>query len=70
VVPAPKTVDLVDISIDARRRQTVNKISNDLISKIPSQSHQLKAKGDTIVDYPSQNLEIGGYGKTNSEEQP
>ncbi len=42
---------------------------NDLISKIPSQSHQLKAEGDTIVDFPSQNLEVGGYGKINSEEQ-
>ena len=68
-VVQPKTSDLVDISIAARRKQTVNKISNDLISKMPSDNRQLKAEGDNIVGYPPLNLENGGYGKTKSEEQ-
>ena len=52
--------DLVDISIEARRKQMLSQMSNHLISKTksaPKGDHQ-QAKGDNSVDNPSKNPEM------------
>ena len=50
--------DLVDISIEARRKQMLSQMSNHLISKIAPKGDHQQAKGDNSVDNPSKNLDI------------
>lgn len=43
VTPAQQSVDYVDISIDARRRQMLGRISSNLISSLSPQEHEEKS---------------------------
>ena len=57
VRPNQQSVDLVNISIDARRKQMVNEMSNHLISQITPHDCQDETEGETSADDPFANLE-------------
>ena len=57
VRPNQQSVDMVSISIDARRKQMVNEMSNHLISQITPHDHQEESEGENSVDDPLANLE-------------
>ena len=46
--------DFVDISVEARRKQMLSQMSNNLISQITPKGYQQKANGDSSVGGPSQ----------------
>ena len=57
VRPNQKSVDMVSISIDARRKQMVNEMSNHLISQISPHDHQEESEEGNAIDDPFVNLE-------------
>lgn len=57
--PNKQPDDLVDISIDARRKQMVNQMSNHLISQITPHDHREGADEGSNVDKPLPDLESG-----------
>ena len=50
IAPATQRMDLVDISIEARRKQTLNNMSNHLISKMTPQSGRDEHDQDAVDD--------------------
>ena len=46
--PMSQTLDLVDISIEARRKQMLTQMSNKLISQITPKSEQKNAEGQNL----------------------
>ena len=60
VRPNQQSVDLVSISIDARRKQMVNEMSNHLISQITPHDHQDETEGEISADDPLANPESLG----------
>ena len=59
VRPNKQPTDLVDISIDARRKQMVNQMSNHLISQITPHDHREGADGGGNSNKPLPTLESG-----------
>lgn len=60
VGPTQQPADLVDISIDARRRQMLSKMSNHLISKIVPEGDHERPEGEQVSDNPLQLIASGG----------
>lgn len=50
------TADFVDISIDARRRQMLNQMSNQLISQIAPLAYESKAEGEPSEEHVKPDL--------------
>ena len=48
--PSQQAADLIDISIEARRKQILNQMSNKLILQITPKDHQQKAERQNSVD--------------------
>ncbi len=57
VRPSQQSVDMVSISIDARRKQMVNDMSNHLISQITPHDHQEESEEGNSADDPLVSLE-------------
>lgn len=53
LLPAQQQADLVDISIDARRRQMVSQMSSRLISTIAPRGEEQKSLSDDVQVEPS-----------------
>ena len=53
---ANNTVDFVDISIDARRRQMLNQMSNQLISQVAPLAYKSEDKGESTEQYVKSGL--------------
>lgn len=60
VRPNQKSNDLVSISIDARRKQMVNAMSNHLISQITPHDHGNETEGEISANDPLVNPESLG----------
>jgi hypothetical protein len=54
LMPARESSDSVDISVDARRKQVLNKLTNKLIDQINPQNEQQNIKGNKEIVSPFQ----------------
>ena len=59
--PTPYARDYVDISVEARSKQALNQVSNDLISQITPKD----GKHNTEQQNPADNLSSGSVGDEN-----
>lgn len=62
-------LDFVDISIDARRRQMLNQMSNQLISQIAPLAYESKAEGMPIEEHLKSDLDGGAFDTEQRKEE-
>ena len=66
---AHNTFVFVNISIDARRRQMLNQMSNQLISQIAPPAYESKAEGMPIEEHLKSDLDGGAFDTEQRKEE-
>lgn len=69
LTPPQQPADLVEISIDARRKQMLSRMSNHLISKIVPENQQEKSERKVASEEPSRYVSDRGLGVMLNEEK-